>query len=69
MKSWPAGKVTGLRAEGGFTVDIEWKGGQVVSYRIAAAEPRPVAVRVNGKAELVLPERLGPRAAQVHAHD
>ena len=43
-KAWPSGKVTGLRARGGFTVDIEWKNGKVTGYRIASAEPRMVKV-------------------------
>ena len=47
-KAWPTGKVTGLRARGGFTVDFEWKDGKVVSYRVAAVTARPVKVRVNG---------------------
>jgi alpha-L-fucosidase 2 len=57
-RAWPEGKVTGLHARGGFTVDIEWKQGKVTHYRIASAEPRPVKVRVNGQIMTVQAERL-----------
>jgi alpha-L-fucosidase 2 len=46
-KAWPSGKVTGLRARGGFTVDLSWRDGRVTSYRISAATPRPVKVRIG----------------------
>ena len=57
-KAWPAGKVTGLRARGGFTVDIAWKDGKVENYRIASSEPRAVKVRVNGETQTVKAEKL-----------
>ena len=56
--AWPSGAVKGLRARGGFTVDIAWEHGQVTSYRIAAAEPRAVQVRVNGATKTVQAEKL-----------
>lgn len=57
-KAWPAGNVTGLRARGGFTVDIEWKDGKVTNYRIAAKERGAVNVRVNGEVRTVNAELL-----------
>lgn len=48
-KAWPAGWVKGLRARGGFTVDIAWQDGRVTDYRITAPQPQPVRVRVNGQ--------------------
>jgi len=52
-KAWPSGQVTGLRARGGFTVDLAWKDGKVTNYRIAAKEARSVKVRVNGEVRTV----------------
>ena len=54
---WPEGKVAGLRARGSFTVDIEWKNGKVVHYRISSGQPREVSVRVNGELKRVRTER------------
>ncbi|MCY3018040.1 MAG: glycoside hydrolase family 95 protein [Planctomycetota bacterium] len=56
-KAWPTGKVTGLRARGGFTVDIEWKDGKVANYRISSAEPREVRVRVGSELKTVTSEK------------
>jgi len=57
-KAWATGSVKGLRARGNFTVDMEWKDGKVIRYRIASPEPREVKVRVNGKTKAILSERL-----------
>jgi alpha-L-fucosidase 2 len=56
--AWPDGKVTGLRARGGFIVDLEWKKGKVIRYRVASHEPRDVKVRVNGEAKTIRAVKL-----------
>jgi alpha-L-fucosidase 2 len=55
-RAWAAGKVIGLRARGGFTVDLEWKGSRVTNFRITSASPRSVKVRVNGEEKTVTAE-------------
>jgi len=57
-KAWPNGSVKGLRARGGFTVDIRWKDGKVATYRIASAEPREVKVRIRGETKAIISEKL-----------
>ena len=45
--AWPDGKVTGLRARGGYTVDLEWKGGKLVSKRISGGDPKGLVIRAK----------------------
>ncbi len=56
--AWATGKVSGLRARGGFTVDIQWKDGKVVTYLIASPEPRKVKVRIHGETKTTKSEKL-----------
>lgn len=56
--AWPDGSVKGLRARGGFVVDIEWKRGKITAYRIASKEPRTVQVRIAGRIRNITSERL-----------
>jgi len=55
-RAWANGSVKGLRARGGFTVDLEWREGRVVSYHIQSATRRQVTVRLNGKQRVVTVE-------------
>jgi len=48
-QAWPAGSVRGLRARGGFIVDIDWKDGKVTSHRVRSPQSVKVTVRVNGQ--------------------
>ena len=52
------GKVSGLKARGNFTVDMEWKDGKIISYRIASPTPGKVKVKVNGDMKEVMAEKL-----------
>jgi alpha-L-fucosidase 2 len=49
---WPLGEVKGLRARGGYTVDMKWENCKVTSYRISGPVRGKVKVMVNGKDEL-----------------
>ena len=58
--AWPNGSVRGLRARGGFSVDIAWKEGKVTSYRIASDTPRDVQVRIGDEVRTVRSEKAAP---------
>ncbi|NKB68988.1 MAG: glycoside hydrolase family 95 protein [Candidatus Latescibacteria bacterium] len=48
-KAWPDGSVQGLRARGGFEVDIEWKDGQLVQATIHADRDGTFRIAAQGK--------------------
>ncbi len=48
-QAWPEGSVCGLRARGGFVVDIAWKAGTVSSYSIRANRDGVLRLRIDDK--------------------
>ncbi|MBW8334577.1 MAG: glycoside hydrolase N-terminal domain-containing protein [Prolixibacteraceae bacterium] len=56
--SWFSGSVKGLKARGGFVVDLAWKDGKVITYRIASEDGREVSLRINGELKTVRTKKL-----------
>jgi alpha-L-fucosidase 2 len=48
--AWPEGQVTGLRARGGVTVDMEWWDGKLTKATLIADRDGTFAVRLPGRA-------------------
>ena len=62
---WRAGRVKGLRARGGFDVEIAWREGKLVEARVTSRLGKPLTVRYAGREKRVETEagatyRIGP---------
>jgi len=48
-KAWPSGKADGVRARGGFIVDVAWVGGKLSWVKIVSTEGHPCRLSYGGK--------------------
>lgn len=55
--AWAEGAVSGLRARGGFEVDLTWADGQLTAARITSLKGHPAVVRLGDRA---IPLHLAP---------
>ena len=46
-KAWPAGSVTGLRARGGFDVDLAWRDGKLTRVTLRSKLGHPCHLRIG----------------------
>lgn len=45
---WPSGKITGLRARGGFEVGLYWENGRLVKTKVRSLLGKPLKIHYNG---------------------
>ena len=49
--AWPEGHVTGIRARGGYTLNMTWRNGRITTVTLLPKVSGKVSVRYNGKEE------------------
>ncbi|MFC4600976.1 glycosyl hydrolase family 95 catalytic domain-containing protein [Cohnella hongkongensis] len=60
--AWPEGEISGLKARGGFTVDLQWERGRLTRARIAAPADRPLRVAYRQPVRVLCAETGEPLA-------
>ena len=56
-KAWSSGKVSGLKARGGYEISMQWEGSQVKNVKIKSKNSTSVRVRMNGEIKVIKTNR------------
>jgi alpha-L-fucosidase 2 len=56
--AWPEGRISGIRARGGFELDIEWKSGALTDLTVRSIHGRPLTIKYKGQS-LSMPTEAG----------
>ena len=48
-KDWPHGRVKGLKARGGYTLDFKWQNHKVVQVTVSSLKEGSCTLRINGE--------------------
>jgi alpha-L-fucosidase 2 len=62
--AWKDGSVTGLRARGGFNVDLTWRGGKLTHAIITSTKGGKANIRANGKIQTITLPANGKQEVQ-----
>jgi alpha-L-fucosidase 2 len=68
-KGWPAGSVKGLRARGGFDVDVTWKDGKLSEATLKSLLGNELVLRLPGKPAKITVTRGDGNAAELTVKD
>ena len=67
--AWPNGKITGLRARGGVTVDLEWAEGKLTNCSLQTASKQSVTLRYGDQIQQTDLEASMPRSVDGELKD
>lgn len=56
-EKWKNGRAKGLKARGGFTIDLMWKEREVIEIKIKSIEPKEIVIKVNGSEKKIFIEK------------
>ena len=51
--AWPQGRISGIRARGGFELDLAWKDGALQEYTLRSLNGQPAVIRIGDQQQRI----------------